>query len=223
MPGAPVPDLEMARPRRHLEGRYVALRPLRPADDAAPLHAGSHGSPERESIWDHMGYGPFPTADALRETMEEWAASEDPTWLAVTDAVDGKPLGVAAYLEFEPRHRRVEIGHIWYTLGAQRTAANTEATYLMAGEAFDRGARRVEWKCDAHNDRSRSAALRLGFTFEGVFRNHMVVKGRNRDTAWYSLTDDDWPEVSRVVARWLYQREDGDPPFSLSAEMRLRR
>ena len=220
---AALPTVEMRRPGRSLAGRFVALRPLRPQVDAAALYPGSHGTVRREAIWDHLGYGPFASAEALEETMRGWAASEDPAWVAVVRAGDGVPRGVAAYLNLDTVHRRVEIGHIWYVLDAQRTAANTEATYLMAGEAFRSGARRVEWKCDSRNEASRAAALRLGFRFEGVFRNHMIVKGRNRDTAWYALTDDEWPEIEPTLHRWLYEREGADPSFSLTAEMRLRR
>jgi RimJ/RimL family protein N-acetyltransferase len=209
----------MRRPQRNLSGRFVELRPPAPSRDAAALWADSHGSPEHDAIWEHMGYGPFSSEAALAETMEQWAASEEPAWVAVTRSADGEPIGAAAYLNLDAVHRRVEIGHIWYVLGAQRTAANTEATYLMAGEAFRCGARRVEWKCDSLNERSRAAALRLGFTFEGVFRNHMIVKGRNRDTAWYSLTDTEWPSVESLLKAWLYERDGAEPPFSLTAEM----
>jgi len=222
MCGDRIPEFEMRPPRRDLAGRFVALRPLEPDGDAAVLFAGAHGTPRHDAIWDHMGYGPFESAASLAETMRGWAASVDPMWVAVTGADDGEPLGVASYLNLDPAHRRVEIGHIWYTLGAQRTAANTEATYLMAQEAFSCGARRVEWKCDALNVASRGAALRLGFAFEGVFRNHMIVKDRNRDTAWYALTDADWPEVGQVLERWLYERDGGLPAFSLTAEMARR-
>jgi RimJ/RimL family protein N-acetyltransferase len=223
MSNAPVPTGEMRRPRRSLAGRFVALRPPRPGVDAAALYPGSHGSPEREAVWDHMGYGPFRDLEALEETMEAWAASEDPAWLTVTRTEDATPVGVAAYLNLDTTHRRVEIGHIWYVLHAQRTAANTEATYLMAEEAFACGARRVEWKCDARNERSRAAAVRLGFAFEGVFRKHMIVKGLNRDTAWYSLTDDGWHQVAPIISEWLYERGDEEPPFSLAVEMERRR
>ena len=107
---------------------------------------------------------------------------------------DAGPVGMAAFMNIVPEHRRLEIGHIWYAPSAQRTEANTEAAYLMMREAFDElGYRRVEWKCDALNARSRAAALRLGFTFEGVFRAHMIVRGRSRDSAWFSLIDTEWP------------------------------
>jgi RimJ/RimL family protein N-acetyltransferase len=110
---------------------------------------------------------------------------------------------MASFLNVRPEMRVLEVGHIWYAPEAQRTAANTEATYLMLRDAFDLGYRRAEWKCDALNERSRRAALRLGFRFEGVFRQHMVVKDRNRDTAWYAVLDGEWPAVRTNLERWL--------------------
>jgi RimJ/RimL family protein N-acetyltransferase len=128
---------------------------------------------------------------------------------------DAGPVGMAAFLNIVPEHRRLEIGHIWYAPSAQRTEANTETAYLMMREAFDElGYRRVEWKCDALNARSRAAALRLGFTFEGVFRAHMIVRGRNRDSAWFSLLDTEWPAVRDALERWLGTDPERRPPLA---------
>ena len=122
---------------------------------------------------------------------------------------------MAAFMNVVPEHRRLEIGHIWYAPSAQRTEANTEAAYLMIREAFDElGNRRVEWKCDALNERSRAAALRLGFTFEGVFRKHMIVRGRNRDSAWFSLLDTEWPAAQDALERWLDAIRARRPPVA---------
>lgn len=195
----------MDQPTRHaLQGTAVTLRPLAPADDLAALYTASHGDPETESLWTWMPYGPFANRDAMGAWLEDCAASGDPAFRTVVDRASGRPIGMVSCLNIEPDHRRLELGHIWYAPSAQRTRANTEAIRLLLGEAFDRlGCRRVEWKCDALNTRSRAAALRLGFRFEGVFRQHMIVKGRNRDTAWFALMDRDWPAVRDHMERWL--------------------
>ncbi len=149
-------------------------------------------------------YEPFADRAAMREWLDGCAASSDPLFMTI-ESRDAGPVGMAAFMNIVPEHRRLEIGHIWYAPSAQRTEANTEAAYLMMREAFDElGYRRVEWKCDALNARSRAAALRLGFTFEGVFRAHMIVRGRNRDSAWFSLLDTEWPAAqgrARAMAR----------------------
>lgn len=154
-------------------------------------------------MWTYMPYGPFSDADAMREWLAGCAASDDPLFLTIEHRSAG-PVGMAAFMNADLAHRRIELGHIWYAPSAQRTEANTEATYLMLREAFDRlGYRRAEWKCDALNERSRSAALRLGFTFEGEFRRHMIVRGRNRDTAWFAMIDEEWPAARDAFERWL--------------------
>lgn len=187
-----------------LQGTAVTVRPLAPADDLAALYAASHGDSETEALWTWMPYGPFTDRDAMGVWLETCAASTDPEFRAVVERASGRPLGMVSYLNIEPDHRRLELGHIWYAPSMQRTRANTETIRLLLGEAFDRlGCRRVEWKCDALNARSRAAALRLGFRFEGVFRQHMIVKGRNRDTAWFALVDRDWPAVREHMERWL--------------------
>jgi RimJ/RimL family protein N-acetyltransferase len=195
----------MEQPTRGaLHGAAVTLRPLAPADDLAALYAASHGDPAAESLWTWMPYGPFANRDAMGAWLEECAASRDPAFRTVVDRTSGRPIGMVSYLNITADHRRLELGHIWYIPSAHRTRANTETIRLLLGEAFDRlGCRRVEWKCDALNTRSRAAALRLGFRFEGVFRQHMIVKGRNRDTAWFALMDRDWPAVRDHMERWL--------------------
>jgi RimJ/RimL family protein N-acetyltransferase len=206
--GPPVGERVDARPahapeRSTLDGRYIALRPVDPAD-AEPLWNAAHdGSAEADRLWTYMPYGPFGDADAMAAWLRECAPSDDPLFLTVVSCTDG-PVGVTSFLNVDVAHRRLELGHIWYAPAAQRTEANTESVFLMLREAFERlGHRRVEWKCDALNERSRVAALRLGFTFEGVFRQHMIVKGRNRDTAWFSMTDAEWPEARAAFEAWL--------------------
>ncbi|MGZ8578512.1 MAG: GNAT family N-acetyltransferase [Actinomycetota bacterium] len=142
-----------------------------------------------------------PRCGAWLGTLEP---SEDPLFLTVLDH-GREPVGVVSFLNVDIAMRRVELGHIWYVPAVQRTKVNTETVYLMLRRSFDElGNRRVEWKCDALNARSRAAAERLGFTFEGVFRQHMIVKGRNRDTAWFSMLDHEWPDVRAAMEGWLH-------------------
>lgn len=194
--GDPVPEAHVDPPPRvSLRGSTVTLEPIDPARHAEGLFAAGHGSPAAASLWTYMPYGPFPDLTAMRAWLETLPASEDPLFFAVIR--DDHPIGMTSFLNIEMAMRRVELGHIWYGPADQRTAANTEACLLMMRWAFEAGYRRVEWKCDALNARSRAAAERLGFGFEGVFRRHMIVKGRNRDTAWFSVVDEEWPQVQR--------------------------
>ncbi len=179
--------------RRALEGRLVTVAPLDPAAHAAALYAGSQGEGE-EDLWRYMGDGPFRDRIEFESSLRSKAESEDPLFFAILDRASGQALGYASYLRITPAHRVIEVGNIVYTRQLQRTTAATEAMYLMARHVFeDLGYRRYEWKCNALNAPSRRAALRLGFQFEGIFRQHMIVKGRNRDTAWYSMLDSEWP------------------------------
>jgi RimJ/RimL family protein N-acetyltransferase len=200
--------------RRRLSGRFVTLAPVDPKTDLEELYACSHGGAEVERLWTYLPYGPFASQEAMRRWLVACAASADPLFLAVTDLGLGRRVGMTSFLSIVPAMRRLELGHIWYAPTAQRTKVNTEAMYLMLGESFDRLAcRRVEWKCNALNERSRAAALRLGFAFEGVFRQHMIVKGRNRDSAWFAMIDRDWPAIKANMERWLYA---GEPGLSLA-------
>ena len=188
-----------------LTGRFVTLR--RPvAADAEPLYLGTHGDPARETVWAYLGYGPWAGLDEFKTWVTERTASRDPLWFTVSSNETGQPIGMITILNADLPNRRLELGQIWYIPEAQRTAANTEATYLLLNEAFDHyRSRRVEWKCDSMNEKSNAAAIRLGFSFEGTFRNHMIVKGRNRDTAWYSITDAEWPTVKQGLEDRLYE------------------
>lgn len=190
-------------------GKFVTLAPVSPQADVNQLFLGSHGSAIREQVWDYMGYGPFETAEEMQQWLEQIAKSDDPLFFTVHHQESGRRVGMASFLNIAPDMRRLELGHIWYAADAQGTQANTEAVYLMLCEAFDRlNYRRVEWKCDAFNARSRTAALRLGFSFEAVFRQHMIVKGRNRDTAWFAMLDSEWPAIKRNLERWLCENPD---------------
>jgi RimJ/RimL family protein N-acetyltransferase len=184
-----------------LRGERVKLVPVS-AEHADELFVAGHdGDP---GLWDYLPYGPFSGVEEMRLWLAACAASKDPQFFAIVSQDSGRAVGMASYLRFAPDHRVVEIGHIWFGVGLQRTPAATEGIYLLAAHAFDElKVRRLEWKCDADNERSRRAADRFGFTFEGVFRQHMLVKDRNRDTAWYSLLDGEWPSVRAAFEAWL--------------------
>lgn len=193
-----------ARPARiTLEGRYVKLVPLDASTHSADLwHAAC--APEHDGLWQYLFDGPYRERAAFDAALAKKASSEDPLFFAILDRA-GRAVGLAAYLRIDPSHRVIEVGSILYTPALQRTTGATEAMYLMARHVFeDLRYRRYEWKCDVRNQPSRAAALRLGFTFEGIFRQHMIVKGRNRDTAWYSMLDSEWPARKADFERWLH-------------------
>jgi RimJ/RimL family protein N-acetyltransferase len=192
------------RPARiTLEGAYTTLVPLDALTHARDLYAPTHGA-ERQTLWRYLWDGPFASEAEFRAALERKAASDDPLFFAITGPRSGRALGYASYLRIEPGHRCIEVGSILFAPELQRTVAATEAMYLMARHAFeDLGYRRYEWKCDALNRPSIRAALRLGFTFEGVFRQHMIVKGHNRDTAWFAMLDSEWPARKAAFERWL--------------------
>lgn len=192
--------------RTVLSGKFVSLAPLDSARDARDLYDAAHGNDESEQLWTYMPYGPFVGVEAMRRWLEERAVSEDPLFFAVVEQGSQTRIGMVSFLNNVPVMRRIELGHIWYSPAYQGTAITTEAAYLMMHHAFDDlGYRRVEWKCDAFNARSRQAALRLGFRFEGIFKKHMIIKGKNRDTAWFAITDDEWPAVKKNIKLWLYE------------------
>jgi len=187
-----------------LTGARVELQPLDPQRHAADLFAAVQGDGHDPHLWDYMPYGPFACAQAFADWVHEQSRAADPLFFAVVDRATGRAGGMVSFMRMEPAHGCIEIGNIWFGAGLQRTPQATETICLLAGHAFDTlGNRRLEWKCDAANTRSRSAALRLGFRFEGVFRQHMVVKCRNRDTAWFSMLDHEWPGARRAFELWL--------------------
>jgi RimJ/RimL family protein N-acetyltransferase len=180
----------------------VRIVPVDPGAHADALYHGSHG-PGHEDLWRYLFTGPYPDAAQLREYLEQRAAAEDPLFFTILD-ITGAPVGYASLMRIEPAHRVIEIGNILYLPTLQRTAGATEAMYLFARYVFEElGYRRYEWKCDSRNESSRRAALRLGFTFEGIFRQHMIVKGQNRDTAWYSMLDGEWSGRKEAFEKWL--------------------
>jgi RimJ/RimL family protein N-acetyltransferase len=202
--GPPVNWKPALRPERQvLEGQRVRLEPFDAERHEDALHGALHEGEGDPRLWDYIGYGPFakPEWDSW---FAESAASDDPLFFAIVDRGGGGPLGQASYPRIDPEQGAIEIGHIVLGPKLQRTPGATEAMFLLARHAFDDlGYRRLEWKTDALNARSRRAAERLGFTFEGVFRQHMVIKGRNRDTAWFSIIDREWPAVRSAFEQWL--------------------
>ena len=189
--------------------KFISLSPINPQTDVAELYRCSHGSDVKEQIWTYMSYGPFDSTHDMHKWLEEGARSVDPLFFTVHHLESKQRVGMVSFLNIVSDMRRLELGHLWYSPDSQRSNVNTEAIYLMLCEAFDRlKYRRVEWKCDSLNERSRAAALRLGFKFEGLFRQHIIVKGRNRDTAWYSMLDSEWSAIKRNMEMWLYQNPD---------------
>ena len=154
-------------------------------------------------MWTYLFAGPYRTRAEYHAYLEKCSVSEDPLFFAIVDARLERATGLGSYLRIEPAHGVIEVGHLAFSPLLQRTAAATEAMYLMMRQVFELGYRRYEWKCDALNAASRRAAERLGFTFEGIFRQAVVYKGRNRDTAWYAIIDRDWPAVDAEFRRWL--------------------
>jgi RimJ/RimL family protein N-acetyltransferase len=206
-------------PRRVLEGNRVRLEPLSAQRHAACLHAANLlDGPGRN--WTYLPYGPFADLGDYVTWIDANCRGPDPFFYAVVERSSGAASGVASYLRIAPASGSIEIGHINFSSRLQRTAAATEAMYLLLQQAFELGYRRCEWKCDALNSASRAAALRLGLSFEGIFRQATVVKGRNRDTAWYSVIDREWPALATAFSRWLdgsnFDRE-GRQRVSLSA------
>jgi RimJ/RimL family protein N-acetyltransferase len=189
------------RPERvTLEGRHVKIVPLDAAAHASALFAGS-GDAE---LWRYLFNGPYTDEAEFRAWLEGREKSDDPLFFTILDRSSLVPVGYCSLMRIEPAHRVIEIGNILYLPCFQRTVGATEAMYLMARYVFEElGYRRYEWKCNTLNAPSRSAALRLGFGFEGIFRQHMIVKGQNRDTAWYAMLDTEWPHRKRAFEAWL--------------------
>ncbi len=201
--GAPVPGWTPPPlpPRAPIEGRYCRIEPMAERF-AADLHAANSRDVDGRN-WTYLAYGPFAREDEYRRWLTATCLGDDPLFHAILDPDSGRPVGVAAYLRIDPRAGAIEVGHIHLSPALQRSRGATEAMVLLMKRAFDLGYRRYEWKCDALNAPSRAAAQRLGLSFEGVFRQASVYKGRNRDTAWYAATDADWPALSAAFESWL--------------------
>ncbi len=203
--GFPVPDWSPRPrpPRSALDGVFCRVEALDPDRHAADLHEANLSDAEAR-IWTYLPYGPFHDLASYRDWTTASSQSEDPLFHAVIDKRTGKAAGVASYLRIDPANGVIEVGHINFAPPLQKTPAASEAMFLMMARAFDElGYRRYEWKCDALNAPSRAAAERLGFRYEGLFRQAAIYKGRNRDTAWYAMTDQDWPAIKAAFQAWL--------------------
>ncbi|CAI8844776.1 N-acetyltransferase [Pseudomonas sp. IT-347P] len=195
--GVPAPTATL------LEGRFIRLERLDPARHGDQLFAALEGPGADPKLWDYLPYGPFPERHAFNAWLNNHAAASDPYFFSVVDRASGQVQGILSLMSIVPAQGRIEIGHVTFGAPMQRSPRSTEAVYLLAKYSFDLGYRRLEWKCNNGNARSKYAAERLGFSFEGVFRQHMVVKGQNRDTAWYSILDGEWPAIAAGFVRWL--------------------
>ena len=184
-----------------LHGRYVTLEPLDAARHSADLWEAVGGHDE---LWAWMAQGPYSDATGMMTGLDKWRAANSAVLLAIVPGKTGRAAGWSSYMRIEPTYGVIEVGNVMFSPTLQRAREATEAMYLMARHVFeDLGYRRYEWKCNAENAPSRRAALRLGFGFEGIFRQHMVVKGRNRDTAWFAMLDKEWPARKRAFEAWL--------------------
>ncbi|CAH1654192.1 RimJ/RimL family protein N-acetyltransferase [Hyphomicrobiales bacterium] len=199
--GSAVQPAEGAPQRVVLPGRYCRLEPLDTARHAADLWRALAG---HDRLWDYLMQEPFADEASFTAYVAEREARPDPLCYVVVDAGTGKAVGWASLMEIRPQQGVIEVGNVLFSPLLQRTPMATEAIALLAGYVFDRlGYRRFEWKCNALNAPSRRAAQRFGFTFEGIFRQHMIVKGRNRDTAWFAMLDSEWPACRAAFAAWL--------------------
>ena len=202
--GFPLPQWTPAPrpPRVPLNGRYCRVEPLSIEHHAADLFA-ANARDVTAAGWTYLAYGPFATLDDYRNWMQSTCLGDDPIFHAIIDLQTQKAVGVASYLRIDPKNGAIEVGHLRYSPLMQRTPVATEAMHLMMKQAFDLGYRRYEWKCDSLNAPSRAAAQRLGFSYEGVFRQATVYKKRNRDGAWFSIIDSEWPALNDAFSRWL--------------------
>ena len=200
---APLPS-GLVPARTNLEGQSVRLEPMDPAVHAEDLYEVSHTTEEGRAIWTYLPEGPWPDRAAYIENLRANAGDLSRIFYAIRPLPDGPASGQASFMDIRAGEGVIEIGYIWFAPSLQRTRAATEALYLMLDYAMtDLGYRRMQWRCNSLNERSRIAAHRLGFRFEGIFHNHMIYKGLNRDTAWYSILDDEWPEVKSIIEEWL--------------------
>ena len=187
-----------------LSGQYVRLEPLNLEKHAQDLYECLHSQNADQILWNYMPYGPFASYDDFIQVLKDRMFTDDPFCYAIINKETDKAEGWGTYLRIVPEHGNIEIGFLTFSDKLQRTPKATEAIYLLSKNAMETlGYRRLEWKCDNLNVRSKNAAVRFGFTFEGVFRKHMIVKGKNRDTAWFAFTDDEWPLIGKAFEQWL--------------------
>ncbi|HEY9096815.1 MAG TPA: GNAT family protein [Hydrogenophaga sp.] len=202
--GLAVPDWQPATRTTHkvMSGRFCRLEPLSATHHAEDLYAANALDAEGRN-WTYLPYGPFDSLESYRSWVDRFSSTADPLFFAIVSQATGKAVGVASFLRIDPDSGSIEVGHLNFSPLMQRTPIATESMYLMMQEAFALGYRRYEWKCNALNMPSRAAALRLGLSFEGVFRQATVIKGHNRDTAWYATIDKEWPALDQAFQTWL--------------------
>jgi len=187
-----------------LTGKYVSLEPQNADTHAAELYEAGHSTEQGLRIWDYLAYGPWSDLESYKATLRNQSSSFDPIFYTIKSVESGKACGQASFLDINAQNGVIEIGHIWFGPELQKTPGGTEALYLMLCYALDDlKYRRMQWRCNSLNEKSRQAARRLGFRFEGIFYNHLIFKGKNRDTTWYSILDDEWPEVRERISAWL--------------------
>ena len=198
LPAGSTPDM------RPLHGLWMMLEPVSATRHAKSLYESFADSDPDGRVWTYLGYGPWQSFEQFATWLREREASRDPWFYAFVNRHTGKAVGMGSFMRCDAPNGVIEIGHIWMSPGLQKTREATESIFLMIRHCFDDlGVRRLEWKCDALNAPSRKAAERFGFTFEGIFRQHLIVKGRNRDTAWYAMLDKDWPRFRKAFETWL--------------------
>ena len=185
---------------RVVPGQYARLQPLDPASHGADLWNAIVG---HDDLWRYMAHGPFANETVFREWLTSRADQRDMVTFAVVDRCDGRARGLLSLMEIRRAHGVIEVGHVLFAPGLRRTRVATETIYLLARWVFELGYRRLEWKCDNRNDASKRAAARFGFSPEGVFRQHMIVKGGNRDTTWFAMLDHEWPALRDRFEAWL--------------------
>ena len=194
--------------RSPIEGVQVRIEPLDPELHASDLYQASHDTADARRIWDYLPWGPWQSPIDFEAWLRALAGMSDFIWYAFRSNHDGRAKGMACYLDIKPDQGVIEIGGIWFSPDMQRTCAATETLFMMMSYAMDDlRYRQLQWRCNALNERSRSAARRFGFRFEGIFYSHMIVKGHNRNTAWYAMTDDRWSHVKGNMLTWLYDDE----------------
>jgi hypothetical protein len=212
------PPIGMAPRRAPLDGKFVRLEPVNPVAHLEDLYAASHADEDARKTWDFCPTGPGPRCPGSPPGCATRRVA-----FTIRDLESGRATGMAQYLDIGAGAGVIEIGYIWFGPTLKRTRGATESMFLMIAHAMDDlGYRRMQWRCNSRNERSRTAARRLGFRFEGIFYNHVIVKGRNRDTAWYSILDDEWPEARGLIATWLADKnfdDGGHAKTSLSAAM----
>jgi RimJ/RimL family protein N-acetyltransferase len=219
----PAPPPGFVPARASIIGETVSLVPLNAEEHGASMYEASHGSEDALRIWDYLAVGRWGTEAAFKAALRDQMANQAMVFYAVVPKDTGIAVGQISYLDIHPQNGVIEIGNIWFGPTLQKTKAATEALFLSLDYPMSElGYRRMQWRCNSLNAKSRAAAKRLGFRFEGIFYNHLIFKRKNRDTTWYSILDDEWPEVRKKLTDWLDIQNfdaDGNAKSSLAGAM----